>query len=222
MKTVIYGNGAMARVLFSHARHCLDIAGFTVGDQFCTQDSFCGLPLVPFSNVEAVFDPRGCTMITAVGFLDMNLLREQRHRQASDKGYRFERYVHPSVMHHDGVTIEEDTIVLDHVSIHPGCRIGRGTFISSNVNIGHDCMISDYNWINSGVAIAGGCHVGRSCFFGVNSCLTEGVALGERNFIGANTMINRKTANDSVHLSEAGALFRLPSRSFLKFSGMAG
>jgi sugar O-acyltransferase (sialic acid O-acetyltransferase NeuD family) len=222
MKTVIYGNGAMARVLFSYARHSMEIAGFTVDDAFCESDRFCGLPLVPFSDVETSFDPARYDMLLAVGFIDMNLVRERKFQEAAGRGYRFSQYVHPSVMLHDNVTICENTIILDHVSIHPGCRIGRSTFISSNVNIGHDCEIGDGNWINSGVAIAGGCRVGKCCVFGVNASVAHAIQIGARNFVAANTLINRATQDDEVHLSSAGALFRLRSQPFLTFSRMNG
>ncbi|WP_149539634.1 hypothetical protein [Siccirubricoccus phaeus] len=56
VQLVIYGNGSMAGVFHSHVRHCWKVAGFTV-DAFCNATEFCGRPLVPFSQVERVFDP---------------------------------------------------------------------------------------------------------------------------------------------------------------------
>jgi sugar O-acyltransferase (sialic acid O-acetyltransferase NeuD family) len=224
MKTIIYGNGATARLLYSYARHSMDIVAFTVDDA-CIESgtaSFLGLPLLPFSQVEQQLPPAGHNMLIADGFLEMNALRARKHCEAEDKGYRLASFVHASVIHHDGVVIENGCIVLDHVSIHPGCRIGRGTFISSNVNLGHDCQVGAYNWINAGIAIAGGCSIGEACFFGVNSTATHGLRIGARNFIAANTLINKDTLDDQVYLSEGGQLFRLKSKSFLKFSSMLG
>jgi len=224
MKTVIYGNGAIAKLLFSYARRSMDIAGFTVDDACISDgaDSYLNLPLVPFSKVEERFDPGSHTMIIAVGFIEMNALRTRKYLEARHKGYAFARFVHESVLIHDDVVIDENCIVLDHVSIHPGCHIEQGTFISSNVNIGHDCVVGESGWINSGVAIAGGCTIGNECFFGVNSSVGHGVQIGARNFIAANTLINRNTEDDQVYLSEPGQLFRLKSKSFLKFSKLLG
>lgn len=218
-KTVIYGNGSMARVLYSYARHVMDIAGFTV-DEVCTAgaDSFCGLPLVPFNKVHEVFSPKDFNLIIAVGYADMNDLRERKYAAARTLGYSFESYIHPSVFIHDEVSIADNCIVLDHVSIHPGSRIETGTFISSNVNIGHDCVVGSMSWINGGVMIAGGCSIGSGCFFGVNSSVGHGVSVGSRNFIAANTLVNKNTKDHEVYISEPGQLFRLNSRSFLKFS----
>lgn len=224
MKTIIYGNGAIARLLFSYARRSMDIAGFTVDDVCIAENtqSFLGLPLVPFSGVEKRFEPDAHAMIIAVGFVEMNALRARKYMEAGEKGYRFASYVHESVLMHDEVVIEENCVILDHVSIHPGCRIGRGTFVSSNVNIGHDCRVGEANWINSGVAIAGGCEIGAGCFFGVNSSTGHGLHIGARNFIAANTLVNKSTEADQVYLSEPGQLFRLKSKAFLKFSRIFG
>ena len=219
MKTIIYGNGAMARVLYSYARHSMEISGFTV-DDVCIEETattFLGLPLLPFSTVEHAFDPSDHNMIVAVGYADMNMLREQKSREAAEKGYGFARFVHDSLIIHDGVTIDDNCIILDHVSIHPGCHIGHGTFISSHVSIGHDCQVGPANWINSGVAIAGGCCIGQGCFFGVNASVGDGVQVGARNFVAANTLLVKHSADDAVHISESGQLFRLKSRAFLKF-----
>lgn len=223
-KLVIYGNGAMARVLHSYARHRMDVGGFTVDDACLAEGAttFCGLPLAPFSRVQEVFAPTGCKMIIAMGFIDMNELRARKYTEARQKGYEFASFVHQSVLIHDGVSIADNCIILDHVSIHPGCTVEQGVFISSNVNIGHDCVLGASSFVNSGVSIAGGCRIGSGCFLGVNASVGQGVRMGARNFIAANTLVVKDTKDDEVYLSEPGQLFRLNSKSFLKFSRILG
>lgn len=223
MSVVIYGNGAMAKVLYSYAKETLDIRGFTV-DRHCVADgadTFCQLPLLPFDQVTSAFPPDQHTMIVMVGFTEMNKLRQRKCEEAKALGYRLASYVHESVLRHDDVSIGENVVVLDHVSLHPGTTLGEGVFISSNVNIGHDCTIGAYNWINSGVAIAGRCTLGPGSFWGVNACAGDGITVGAHNFIGANTLIAQSTADEAVYLSEPGMKFRLKSSAFLKFAGMA-
>jgi len=220
MKTIIYGNGSIAKLLFSYARHSMKIAGFTVDDACIVDkaDTYLNLPIIPFSQLEKKFDPASHNMIIAIGFIEMNALRSRKYLEAKKMGYSFTSFVHPSVFMHDDVIIEENCVILDHVSIHPGCRIEAGTFISSNVNIGHDCIVKKSNWINSGVSIAGGCNIGEGCFFGVNSSATQGLHIGAHNFIAANTLINKNTEINQVYLSEPAQLFRLKSDAFLRFS----
>lgn len=222
MQTIIYGNGAMAKVVYSYARHSMRIAAFTVDDACIADgvDTFCGLPLVPFSWVEEAYPSKHYNMLIAMGYIDMNALRYQKYLESQAKGYAFTRYIHPSVILHDDVEIGENSIILDHASIHAGSQLAHSTFVSSNTNIGHDCLIDHSSWINAGVAIAGGCRIGAQSFFGVNASLAHGVTLGARNFIAANTLVHKNTEDDQVYLSEPGQLFKLKSRAFLRFSSM--
>ncbi len=217
---MIYGNGAIAKVVFSYIRKKTKVVGFTVDDSCIASgvNSFCGMPLIPFNHVQKVFNPQKYSMIICVGFMEMNELRSLKYEEAQSKGYSLASFIHESVIIHDEVVIDEGCIILDHVSIHPGSRISKGTFISSNVNIGHDCTIYSFNWINSGVSIAGGCYIGSGCFFGVNSSVAHNLNIGKQNFIAANTLINKKTRDGEVYISEAGQLFKLSSKSFLKFA----
>jgi len=189
-RTVLFGNSAMVRVLYSYARRCMHIAGFTVVDASLGngETRFLRLPLVSFSRDRDVFEPSRHAMIIAIGYLEMNAPRHRKSLQVKELGYPLSSYVHDSVMLYDDVVIEENRIILDHVSIHPGSRIGQGTFMSGNVNIGHDCQIGAFNWINAGVTIAGGCQVGDGCFFGVNASTSHGLRVGHRTFIGAHDL----------------------------------
>ena len=221
MQTIIFGNGSMARVLYSYMKDSFDIAGFCV-DSCCLKDAentYCDLPLVSFEDVQEKFPPSEFNMILSIGFIEMNGLRECKYLEAKAKGYKFVSYIDPSVKIHNGVEIGENSIVLDFVSIHPDSKIGHSTFISSNVNIGHDCIVGDLNWINSGVSIAGGVNVGKKCFFGVNSCVSHGVRMGEQTFTSANTLISKDTNAQDVYIPQNPELFRLKSKKFLKFIG---
>ena len=217
---VIYGVGAVARLVYSHVRRHRSVLGFTVDDAVIASGGaeFCSLPLAPWSVAENAFDPAACEMLIAVGFQEMNGLRVRKHAEAKAKGYSFATYVDPSVTSHDGVEIAENCIILEHVSIHPGCRLGPSVFVSSNVNLGHDCEIGEGAWINAGVNIGGGTRIGAGGFLGVGAAIGHGVTLGPRVFVGANTLIDRDVEADAVMLSPPGEKFRLKSEAFLRFA----
>lgn len=216
---LIYGNGAVARLLHSYIRRCRDIAGFTVDDHVMAGASeFCGRPLLPFSTIETTCPPASCEMIVAVGFIDMNKLRLRKTDEARAKGYRLASYVDPAVILHDGVTIGENTIVLDCASIHPGCSIGDSVFITSNVNLGHDCVVGDGAWFNAGVSLGGGCRIGKGAFFGVNSCTAHNINVGDFAFFGANAFADKDVADGAVLIAQATPPIRLKSQDFLRFA----
>ena len=222
MKTLIYGNGSIARLIHSFLKPTQEVVGFVVDDHCISDDQqlLCDLPLIPYSRMEQEFSPDQYQCIVAVGFVGMNRIREEKSAAIKAKGYTLASYVHDSVIIHEGVEIGEGCIILDLVSLHPGCVIGNGCFISSNVNIGHDCKVGGYCWINSGVAIAGGTQVGTAAFLGINASIANDIAVGNRNFIGANTFVAKNTENDAVYLSEQGQLFPMSSEAFLGFSGL--
>jgi sugar O-acyltransferase (sialic acid O-acetyltransferase NeuD family) len=219
---VIYGNGAMARLLYSYIRHTRTVLSFTVDDHVMQDvESFCGLALRPFSSIEDAIDPKSCDMIIAVGFAEMNSLRKRKASEAIAMGFSLTSYIYPGLLQHDGVEIGENCVILDHVSIHPGCRIGDGAFISSNVNLGHDCVIGDYCWINAGVALGGGCRIGEGVFFGINASAANDIEIGERAFIGANTLADKDVAPNAVIIAPGGSQIRLKSQDFLRFARLA-
>jgi sugar O-acyltransferase (sialic acid O-acetyltransferase NeuD family) len=219
---LIYGNGAMARLVYSYARRVSPIWGFTV-DQAVIGDAqtFCGLPITPFESVLSVARPEQCRMLIAIGYHDMNQLRLARYDDAKRLGYSFTSYIDPGFIAHDSVEIGENCIILDHSSVHPGCRIGDSVFISSNVNLGHDCAIGRGGFINAGVSLGGGCTIGDGVFFGVNASAAHGVSIGAHSFIGANTLAGRDTPPSTVLLSEPGQPMRLKSGAFLQLAAQA-
>lgn len=224
MKTIIFGNASMAKVVYSYMRKKYDIAGFTIDGSHMKESTafYCGLPVFPFEDIEKNFNPEQYNMILPIGFIDMNELRAKRSLQAKEKGYQLISYVDDAVQIHYDVEIGENCVILDYVSIHPGSRIGANTFISSNVNIGHDCIIGANNWINAGVATGGSSRIGEGCFFGVNSSIGNNIEIGKRNFIAANTFVSKNTGDDEVYLSCSSEKFRLSSRNFLKYSKILG
>ena len=219
-KTIIYGNGAMAKVLYDYMKSSFDIVAFCV-DKICIKEkTFCNLPLIDFENIENFFDIKKHNMINSVGFIDMNDLRKNKINEAKKKGYEIISYIDKTVKIRDNVFIDKGCIILDFVSIHPGAKIGEGTFISSNVNIGHDCIIGKYNWINSGVSIAGNTTIGDSCFLGVNSSIGNDVKIGNQNFIAANAHVSKNTLDNQTYLTQNAKLIKLKSKNFIKFANI--
>lgn len=218
-KLIIYGNGHMAKMIYQFVKNQYDTVAFCV-DSACIQElTVCGLPLIAFEEIEEHYIPETHCMLLAVGYVEMNSVRERKYQEAKSKGYLFINYIHPSVVMHDCTDIGENNIILDHASIHPYTKIGNGNFISSNSNIGHGCSIGDNNWVNAGVSVAGETVIENKVFLGVNSAVGHGLVVKNKTFVGACTQINRNTEPNSVYLSESGEKHRLGSEAFLKFSG---
>ena len=216
-KLIIYGNGQIAKMMYQFLKTDYDVCAFTVDDQCIQSSKFEGLPLIAFEEINLKITPDNAKMLIAVGFSEMNTIREYRHATAKSMGYRFINYIHPSVYTHD-TQLGENNIILDYVSIHPGCVLGNSNFIGSNTNLGHGVRISNNCWINSGVGIGGETTVKDNCFIGINATVAHGLHLNEKTFLGANSLLDCDSDRAGVYISSKAEKHRLSSDNFLNFS----
>src|SRR2546423_11427387 len=88
-KLIIFGTGKIAEVIYYYGKEeCgFDVAAFTVDEAHQQGDTFQGLPVVPFSKVAEQFPPSSYSMFVAVGYHDLNKLRETKCREAEEQGY---------------------------------------------------------------------------------------------------------------------------------------
>lgn len=216
-KLIIYGNGQMALMLYHFAKVDYEVVGFTVDKDLIDKTLIEDKPVIDFNSIQEKFSAENHKMIIAVGYVEMNDIRQQRYLTAKNIGYEFINYIHPTTSINECI-IGENNIILDYVSIHPGTNIGNSNFISSNTNIGHGCFIGDACWINAGVGIGGETKLGNNCFLGINATASQGITISPKTFIGANALVNKDTENNSVYLTQNAEKFRLNSEQFLNFS----
>lgn len=217
---IIYGNGKIAKIIYQFIKKQFNIVAFTVDKKHIQEDTIEDLPLIAFEDIESIYKPDKYKMIIAVGYVQMNNIREQKYNEAKEKGYGFINYIHPSVEIHDNIKLGENNIILDHVSIQPYVTIGDSNIIWSNAVIAHGSNIKDTNWITSGVVISGDSIIKSKCFLGVNATIGHNITIEDANFIGANTLVTKHTKEKEVLISKEGEKFRLDSHRFLQFSGV--
>jgi sugar O-acyltransferase (sialic acid O-acetyltransferase NeuD family) len=219
-KIIIYGNGKIAKIVYHFLKKSFNVVGFTVDKKYIQENSIEGLPLISFEDVQEKYNANEHKMIIAVGYIQMNSVREQKYQEAKEKGYNFVNYIHPSVEIHENTKIGENNIILDHVAIQPYASIGNSNFLWSNATLAHGSSIEDTNWITSGVVISGDVTLKSKCFLGVNSTVGHNITIESENFIGANTLVTKNTSEKEVFISKDGEKFRLDSKRFLEFAGV--
>ena len=83
-KIIIFGSSetaALAKYYFENDSKYKVIA-FTVDDDFVDSEKFCGLPLLPFSNVLKNYSPSEYAMHVALSYSKLNQLRQKKYEQA--------------------------------------------------------------------------------------------------------------------------------------------
>ena len=82
---LIYGNGKIAEVLYHFIKEDFNVVAFAVDSAYIGARKIDGKPVVAFDDVEANFSIDAHKMIIAVGYLQMNGIREQKLKKPPKK-----------------------------------------------------------------------------------------------------------------------------------------
>jgi sugar O-acyltransferase (sialic acid O-acetyltransferase NeuD family) len=203
-KLVLFGAGDIAQLAWFYFTHDSDreVAAFTVDRAYLQGDSFQGLPLVPFEEVEQHYPPAEYDMFVAVSYAKRNTVRETKVAEATAKGYALASYVSTRLTIFPGTPVGRNCFLLEDNTIQPFVTIGDNVTLWSGNHIGHHSTIGDNCFITSHVVISGGVQVGRNCFIGVNTTVRDHVQIGDRCLIGAGSLILNSTPPGTVYVAE--------------------
>lgn len=217
---VLFGAGKIAEVVADYLRRDSDyaIAAFTCESAFVGAGEYCGLPLVPFDDVARLFPPERYELHIAVGYHQLNRLRERLFFEAKAKGYGLASFISSRSWPGRDAKVGENCFVADGVSIEPGASIGDNVSLWSNVVVGHHAQIRNHCWLAAGTVIGGGAVVEERCFLALNVTVGNEVTVGSDSILGARTLVTKTLASKSVVVERDTELFRLDSERFLRIS----
>lgn len=199
-KLVIFGTRIYAEMVWDYFTHDSDyeVVAFTVDKQYMTDDTFCGLPVVPFEKVETLYPPDEYHMHIAIVYGDLNRLRERKYLEAKQKNYTLANYIssHAFVWHN--VRMGDNCFIFEHNTVQPSVTIGNGVILWSGNHIAHHTIIGDYSFITSHVVLAGFCEVGRNCFLGGNVCMRDQIKIGNYCWVGHGAVLNNDIPDFSM------------------------
>ena len=218
MDVVIFGTSRVSEVIYSYIKEdkTFNIAGFSVDREYFRDDKKFSLPVVPFDEIEKYFPPDRYKILVAIGYHQMNKIREQKCREAEAKGYELVSYVNKNADVASTSVIGKNCIILDNVSVEPFAQIGDNVCIYCNATVAHHSRIADNVWITSGTVIGGNSTVGKNTFLGINSTIGHNVKIGDENFIGASAVVTKNTEDKSVYINPDTPKYRLNTDQFMK------
>jgi len=87
-KVVIFGAVEIAEIAHFYFKHDSehDVVAFTVDKEFLQEEEFCGLPVVPFEEIEERFPPSSYRMFIALSYSNLNKTRETKFQEAKSRG----------------------------------------------------------------------------------------------------------------------------------------
>ncbi len=219
----MFGIGKIAEVIFYYAKEeCgFDVVAFCVDDGYKTVGKFNNLPVIAFSEIVKTYPPEQFDMFIAVGYHDLNRLREARCKEAIEKGYTLVSIVSPKVQIPSNVLIGWNCFVMPPALIHPCVNIGNNVFVWSGALIAHHSVIDDNCWLTSCCNISGNVHIGANTFVAVNATVGHSVRIGKNCFLGANTLVTKDLGEEKVVIAESTKPIRLNSTQFLNISSFS-
>jgi sugar O-acyltransferase (sialic acid O-acetyltransferase NeuD family) len=194
---VIFGLGKfgeLAHFYFSRAGYTVE--AFTVDDEYLDSAVFCGVPVIPFSEVQDLYTPETVQMFVAIGYSQVNTHRARKCAEAMAKGYELASYVSPRATVYSEVK-GYNCFVFEDNTIQPFARIGNNVIIWSGSHIGHHARIGDHCFITSHCVIAGSAQIGDYCFIGVNASIRDEAKVGARSIIGMGATVYKDVPEDS-------------------------
>ena len=221
-KVVLFGEGKIAEEIYVYLTNDspYEVVAFTADGAHIKKDTLFNKPVVPFEDILDSYPPDDFKMFVAIGYQDLNRLRQSKYEQAKVKGYQFVSYVCSKAANIGDVEIGENSLVLEHTTIQPLSKVGNNVFIWSGNHVGHHAEIKDHTYVCGHVVISGNAIIGRNCFLGVNATIGHNVLIGDKCIVGAGAILTKNAAEGSVFIQSSTSLFRLDSEHFMKMSAL--
>jgi sugar O-acyltransferase (sialic acid O-acetyltransferase NeuD family) len=220
---VIFGIGKIAEVVYYYAKEeCgFNVVAFAVDEQFKNLETFNGLPVISFENVELQYPPAKYDMFVAVGYHDLNRLREIKCKESLGKGYHLVSVISPHANLPGNVVTGWNCFIMPPAIIHPCVQIHNNVFIWSGAMVAHHSVIGDNCWLTSCCNISGNVNMGANTFVAVNATVGHSVVIGKDCFLGANSLVTKNLEDEKVVIAESSKPLRLNSRQFLRMSSFS-
>lgn len=204
-KLVIFGAGDIAQL--AHFYFGYDggrqVVAFTVDDAYVKEPVFCGLPVVPASELQSRFPPSEYDVFIAISYSRLNAVRREKYLACKAMGYTLASYISPRASLFPNVRYGDNCFFFEDNTIQPFVTIGSNVTLWSGNHIGHHSTIADHCFLASHIVVSGGVRIEEACFLGVNATIRDHVTIGARSVIGAGTLILGDVEPEGLYIGSA-------------------
>ena len=200
-KVIIFGSKDLAELTHYYLTNDSDyeVVAFTVNKEYLIEDTFLGLPIVPFEDIESLYPPSEYLFFAPMTGIKMNTVRKNIYEEGKKKGYKYISYI-SSKATVCGNKIGENCFILEDNTLQPFTSIGNNVVMWSGNHIGHHGKIEDHVFFTSHVVLSGHCHVKERAWFGVNSTIRDGVVIGEGSLIAMGSLITKNVDDNGFYI----------------------
>lgn len=217
-KLIIVGDSAFAQIAYEYFTYDsqYEVVAFSVEKAFLKRKELFGLKVVPFEDLEKLYDVSVHRIFVAVTYIEMNAVRTRLLKRAKEKGFIPATYVSSRAFVWRNVEIGENCFIFENNVIQPFVKLGNNVVIWSGNHIGHHSVIGDNCFISSHVVVSGFVHIGKNCFLGVNSTISNNVNIAGNCLIGAGALIVKDTVENAVYVGPRARRSETKSSTYFK------
>lgn len=219
-KLIIFGNGKITEAVYNSMIDDeffdFKIECFCVEKKYKKKNKFLGLPNYDFETINKRFNTSEYYIFIAVGYQQLNTLRQNILHIAKKKGFRIASYIHYSHKYNSTLKIGKNCFIMKDTIIHPNVTIEDNVFIWGGAVVCHHSKLKKNCWITAGSKIMGSVNIGDNTFIAGGSLVSHNIEIGKKCFVGANTLINKNLSHNSVVISKPSDKIRINSKNFIK------
>lgn len=206
-KLLIFGNDIMGKLMHYYFSRDSEyqVVAFTVDEKYKNADSYLGLPIVSFENIETSFSPNEYCVFIAIGPSKMNTNREAKFREAKNKGFQCANYISPNASCNS--EIGENNFIGDMAVINPFVKIGNNNLIWEHCIVSADSIIENNCYLSPNSSVGTFATIKNNSIVGAGSVVKTSVIVAEKTLIGASCYISTNTKPMGVYGEKNSILY---------------
>jgi len=212
-KVVLFGNTQWSEIvhyyLTQDSPH--EVVAFTVDEAYIKENTFCGLPLVPFEKVQDIYPPAEYQMMLTVLVKDINKIRARKFEEAKKKGYTLTTYISSRATVWPDLIIGENCFIGEDTLCRPRLKLGDNVIVMGGSYLGHHTEIKDHCFLSGRVSLLGAAVIEPYCTLGPNSVILDTIKVASECVIGAGCVIRSDTKPKQVFRAASPELLPIPS-----------
>jgi len=208
-EVVIFGAGRFTDMIYYDAKNHDDfhIAAITVDEEYRNGDSYLGLPLIAFEEIEKKYPPSDYDMLLVASCQNDMRIRRMLFSKIKNKGYALRNYISPKS---DCAEVEmgENNIVMAFAHVGLYGIMGNDNLVRQHVYLGHDFNLKDHIVIAPGCRIGGNCLIEEFSYIGLGVIINDGKKIREESFIGSGSVVIRDTEKFSINVGNPSRIIK--------------
>ena len=215
-KLVIVGTGETAALAYEYFTHdsSYEVVAFAVEKAFLTEDSFFGLPVVAFEDIENSYPPAEYNAFVAMSGSALNRQRTRFYHETKNKGYKLASYVSSRAFVWHNVEIGDNCFIMEDNTLQPFTKVGNNVVMWSGNHLGHRSIIKENCFITSHVVISGWCEIGKNAYIGINASIIGEVKIADDNFIAMGAVVGKGTQENSIYKGNPAVKAPITAKKF--------